>query len=335
MAREEGVTILDQNDLKYLLIDTLKLYSKDIEYISGSNPYLFNINKKSFYILIKNLHDSGIGRTNSDESRIQISWTSNFSSAKNSGKPVIILGYSKKDDTFTAWNPFMFLERINRKRNVSLFSRFTIQKKASVDGISEYVDYKSQRIISFRPEYLGLYLENYQEMHQSNEETLLNLVKQSELIPETESKGTELNINKKKFIVTHKVYKRDAAFKKVIYEIYENRCSICGIQLELIEAAHIVPHSDTKGSDDPINGICLCSLHHKAYDGGLIYFDEGYTIKMNKAKVDYLQKTKKDGGILKFLNLQNNTLILPKHKSYYPSSEYIKIANKLRGIDYD
>jgi putative restriction endonuclease len=332
MAREADVVILNQTDLRYLLIDALKMYSEDVEYISGNNPYLFNINKKPFYIFIHNLHDSGFGRGNKDESRIQISKSKNFLAAKASGKPVLIFGYSKKDNTFTAWNPFMFMERINKRRVVSLYSRFTIQQKAVKDGIAEYEDNNKQKIISFRPEHLGLYLENYESMHQSDERTLLKLIKQSEETEETEDKGIMVNIDKKKFIVTHKRFKRDVRFKKLIYDAYKQRCAICGIQLELIEAAHIVPYSNEKGNDDPKNGVCLCVLHHKAYDQGLIFFDEEYNIKINENKIEYLEKMGKDGGIQKFLKLMFEKLMLPTSKIYYPSKEYIKIANKIRGI---
>lgn len=332
MAREVDIEILNRTDLRYLLIDSLKMYSEDVEYISGDNPYLFNINKKPVYIFIHNLHDSGIGRGNADESRIQVAKTPNFLFAQNSGKPVLLFGYSKKDNTFTAWNPILFLERINKRKVVSLYSRFSIQKKAIQNGIAEYKDSNNQIIISFMPEYLGLYLENWISMHQSDEKTLLELVNKSEEIEETEGEGTKVHIESLRFIVTHRRFKRDAMFKKIIYMAYGHRCAVCGIQLELVEAAHIVPHSNEKGNDDPKNGICLCSLHHTAYDSGLIYFDDNYKLFINKSKLSYLEKTKKDGGIQKFINLQYSELQMPSSKIFYPSAEYIKIANKIRGI---
>ena len=65
--------ILNHSDLKYLLIDSLRLYSDNVVFIDGNNPYRFSINKKTFYVLIKNVHESGDGRGNQDECRIQIS----------------------------------------------------------------------------------------------------------------------------------------------------------------------------------------------------------------------------------------------------------------------
>jgi putative restriction endonuclease len=195
------------------------------------------------------------------------------------------------------------------------------------------VDNKGQVIISFKPEYLGLYLENYDGMHQSSEKSLLKLIDTSNETEETEStKGDIFEIEKQKFTVTHRRFKRDVMFRKLIAETYANRCAICGIQLDLVEAAHIIPHSHKKGTDDPTNGVCLCTLHHKAYDKGLIYFDTQYNIKLNNSKMRYLEKVKKDGGIMKFKGLQFDKLSLPTSKLYYPSKDFIKVANELRGI---
>jgi len=335
---KKGVSegILTHNDLKFLLIDSLKSYSEDVVYISGNNPYLFNINRKPTYICIKNIHSSGIGRTNPDECRIQIGRTKEFLSAKNSGLHVFFFGYYLKYNVFTAWNPFQLTKRINEKSVVSVYSRFSTQKKASDDGISVYEDEKHQKIISFKPEYLGLYLENFKIIHQSDEVVLKGLIKKSDDADSTESnRGITVEVDRKKFTITHKRFKRDGLFKKIIYDSYSHRCAICGIQLELIEAAHIIPHSHDQGNDDPRNGVCLCSLHHKAYDSGLIYFDENYNLKLNQEKVDYLEKTKKDGGIQKFIKMQYEKLLLPESYLHRPSSEYIKIANKIRGIKSD
>ena len=49
--------ILNHSDLKYLLIDSLRLYSDNVVFIDGNNPYRFSINKKTFYVLIKNVHE--------------------------------------------------------------------------------------------------------------------------------------------------------------------------------------------------------------------------------------------------------------------------------------
>ena len=68
-------TVLNPKDLRYLLIDSLRLYSDNVVFIDGNNLYRFSINKKTFYVFIKNVHESGDGRGNQDECRIQVAKT--------------------------------------------------------------------------------------------------------------------------------------------------------------------------------------------------------------------------------------------------------------------
>ncbi|MGH7813216.1 MAG: HNH endonuclease [Candidatus Binataceae bacterium] len=68
---------------------------------------------------------------------------------------------------------------------------------------------------------------------------------------------------------------RDGAFRDVVVRQYEYHCAMCDFRLGTpqgayeAEAAHIIPKSK-RGSDDPRNGMCLCGVHHWAFDEGVI-----------------------------------------------------------------
>ena len=66
-------------------------------------------------------------------------------------------------------------------------------------------------------------------------------------------------------------------FRAAVLTSYENRCALTGLAIpELLNASHIIPWSvDEKRRADPRNGICLNALHDRAFDRGLITFDEG------------------------------------------------------------
>ena len=128
--------ILNHSDLKYLLIDSLRLYSDNVVFIDGNNPYRFSINKKTFYVLIKNVHESGDGRGNQDECRIQVAKTGNFNDALNSRTDVIVLGYFADEKVFTAWNPYLMRDRFNQRQTISLYSRFSVQRQAAINKIA-------------------------------------------------------------------------------------------------------------------------------------------------------------------------------------------------------
>lgn len=63
-----------------------------------------------------------------------------------------------------------------------------------------------------------------------------------------------------------------AFFRRTILSSYETSCCICGIDLpSLLTASHIIPWSRNKElRTDPQNGLCLCALHDKAFDRGLV-----------------------------------------------------------------
>lgn len=323
--------ILNHSDLKYLLIDSLRLYSDNVVFIDGNNPYRFSINKKTFYVLIKNVHESGDGRGNQDECRIQVAKTDNFNDALNSRTDVIVLGYFADEKVFTAWNPYLMRDRFNQRQTVSLYSRFSIQKEANNTKISTYRDSNGQLVISFQPDYLGLYLENLSKIHLLTDDELFDLVRQSDSL-NSENLDGEVDFPEGHLTITHTRYKRDPRFKSIVYNAYNNKCAMCSIGLELIEAAHIVPHSHEKGTDDIGNGISLCALHHTAYDRSLIYFDTEFNILINENKMEYLRKVGLDAGFYTFQKLAFDKIQLPINHILKPNIENINLANQSRGI---
>ncbi len=63
-----------------------------------------------------------------------------------------------------------------------------------------------------------------------------------------------------------------AFFRKAVLSSYEYSCCICSIDLpQLLTASHIVPWAiSEEARTDPENGLCLCALHDRAFDRGLI-----------------------------------------------------------------
>jgi putative restriction endonuclease len=61
-------------------------------------------------------------------------------------------------------------------------------------------------------------------------------------------------------------------FRAMILVGYEGRCAICGLGIAgLLVAAHIVPWAvDPTLRMNPHNGICLCALHDRAFDLGIL-----------------------------------------------------------------
>ncbi len=78
-------------------------------------------------------------------------------------------------------------------------------------------------------------------------------------------------------------------FRRVILNIYHHRCCVTGLSLrELLIASHIKPWAcsdEHTERTNPSNGLCLNVFHDKAFDRGLITFDEKFRMVVsNKLK---------------------------------------------------
>ena len=65
-------------------------------------------------------------------------------------------------------------------------------------------------------------------------------------------------------------------FRAAVLTSYDCRCAISGLALpELLVASHIIPwHASVERRADPTNGVCLNALFDRAFDRGLMTFDE-------------------------------------------------------------
>lgn len=77
-----------------------------------------------------------------------------------------------------------------------------------------------------------------------------------------------------------KVRRAQRFFRSTVLASYDYRCCVTQIALkDLLIASHIIPWSeDSARRADPHNGLCLNSLHDKAFDRGLMTLDEDYRL---------------------------------------------------------
>lgn len=67
-------------------------------------------------------------------------------------------------------------------------------------------------------------------------------------------------------------------FRTIVLANYNNKCALSGINIpQLLVASHILPWAkNAEERLNPSNGICLSSLYDKAFDIGLMTFDDEY-----------------------------------------------------------
>ncbi|MFJ3667352.1 phosphorothioated DNA-binding restriction endonuclease [Streptomyces sp. NPDC090106] len=86
--------------------------------------------------------------------------------------------------------------------------------------------------------------------------------------------------------------RRDRRMRDAVLTAYEYRCAFCGYDGRIgavpvgLEAAHVRWWA-FDGPDDVANGLCLCSLHHKLFDKGVLGIDEGHRVLVSQRFVGH------------------------------------------------
>jgi putative restriction endonuclease len=73
-------------------------------------------------------------------------------------------------------------------------------------------------------------------------------------------------------------------FSRAVLASYGFKCSFCGLEVRaLLNASHIIPWKvSVELRADPRNGFCLCVLHDRAFDRGLISVDVDSRLVISK-----------------------------------------------------
>lgn len=109
-------------------------------------------------------------------------------------------------------------------------------------------------------------------------------------------------------------------FRGRVLLAYDNRCSVCSIgHAQLLDAAHIISDSKEHGSPDVTNGLCLCKIHHAAFDANLLGISPQYEVHIS----DKLMQDPNDGLMLihGLQSMDGTELTLPHRRGDRPSKE--------------
>jgi putative restriction endonuclease len=124
---------------------------------------------------------------------------------------------------------------------------------------------------------------------------------------------------------------RDTRFRRNVLAAYGNRCAVSGMQLDLVDAAHIIPVEHERGTDEIKNGICLSALHHRAFDLGLFAIKRDYRVVVNERRLGELRRIGWDGGESEFRASLRDQINLPARSALYPDPDYLLFGQQLRG----
>lgn len=245
--------------------------------------------------------------------------------------PTVLLGYDPdlrlfagfdlvRHRTFTSGSPSVQIDREELK-------------KAEVEGLSFHRKSNDEIAVGIRPDQLMNYALNAESLHRyGKERTMLKLLSKATALEPIKPVDVEsLTTERERIVREVGRLSRLASFRRQVMFAYGERCAVTRVQLRLVDAAHILPVGAPGSSDSVVNGIALSPTYHRAYDLGLIYLHDDYTMRLNTKEIEQLKALKLDGG-LDLFQAPLGRIFLPPDKKQWPNPDFIKRANRFRSI---
>lgn len=120
---------------------------------------------------------------------------------------------------------------------------------------------------------------------------------------------------------------RDQGFRRAVVTAYDHRCALCGIRVRtldghtLVEAAHIVPWSETR-DDRPVNGLALCRTCHWTFDERLPSVSRDYIVVTS-------MQLNVPGNLSGYLtSLEGRAIFVPSQELYRPDCDSLEWHRK-------
>jgi putative restriction endonuclease len=328
MARHNKYDLLNQ------VVNAVVESGWNVLFLAGPDEHPFNLqiyrNDESYKLTVyvwHLTHGGGTARPH-NEYRIQITGVDQFETSR--ATKTLILGWWQEIEVFAGFDVRKHSGKLGRSPSIQI--REESLREAYLSGFSPCDKGNQEVAIAFRPDFFVEYVANLSSLHDFGRSTedfaLLSEVSQH---PEINVEDIQIaNQARRTTVVSVSKKLRDISFRKRVLTAYGNRCAVCGLQLKLVEAAHIIPVNHEASTDEIRNSLALCVLHHRSYDQALIAIDEDYYVLVSEAQADELRRLDLYGGLERFRRDLRPIILLPPTVSDRPHVEYIKLANYLR-----
>ncbi len=301
---------------------------------SGKHPARYQIyrgaERHTVKVYIWNITHGGLGRAES-EYRIQV--TGFESLAREEDQRSLLLGWWDTEQVFGAWDIRQHLGRLGSSPSMQI-SRETLLG-ARLSGFKSYLNAKGENALGIRPDFMGTYIHNLESLHDSgkipDEADLLSKLTDNPADVSDVDIETTIKKERQYAIVSTKRALREIDFRRRVLNAYNASCAMCGVQLRLIDGAHVLPAAHPESTDTTSNGIALCAIHHRAYDAGLVTFDVDFNSHLNESMVDNLKSSGQSEGLDAFCEGLQPVLSIPAAKNDRPHRFFVEIANEVRG----
>lgn len=291
---------LTKNGLLDLLVRSLEVSGWNVLILSDQKPFRFKVYDEEnkgveVAVYIWNCTHGGGAKRAKNEYRVQLTGQV---PQKIPGAITLLLGWHLGYEVFVGFDMTKHAGQDSSSPSIQVKEETLID--ANTKSFAVYHRGNGEIAVAFRPELLSEYLFNVSALHGAgfidSEISLLN-----DLNSAADDAIDKISNQDRKTIVSTIVKKyRATDFRRRVLAAYEHRCAVCGVQLKLIDAAHIIPVAAPSSNDQTNNGVALCKLHHFAYDRNLISFNEQYKVEISSSEIAKLASENKTGGVEDF-----------------------------------
>ncbi|MCC6946713.1 MAG: HNH endonuclease [Bradyrhizobiaceae bacterium] len=288
-------------------------------------------------IYIWNLSHGGGAQRPADEYRIQITGLPEVNGAQQFipqiGGKTVILGWWDEVGVFAGFDFSFHSNPLGSSPSIQI--REDALRAAHTSGFAPHNRGNGELAIAFKPNFIGAYFENLEALHKTGEvpaeiEVLREIGESPEKVADDEIER-KVPSERRYALVSTKRALREAGFRDRVLTAYGHQCAMCGIQLKLLDAAHILPVNAPNSTDETRNGVALCTLHHRAFDRSFVTFDKDYKTYVDEDQAKEFSVTGHNGGLDGFRNNIRPLIILPPDKKDHPDPNFVSTANAMRG----
>lgn len=140
-------------------------------------------------------------------------------------------------------------------------------------------------------------------------------------IVESDRSAEELAAQRAYATNTVKVRLHQARFRQLVLRAYRTTCTVCRLRRgELLDAAHIIPDRDERGRPEVPNGLCMCKIHHAAFDAGIMGIAPDHVVHVRR---DVLEEI--DGPMLThgLQEVHGQAIRAPSREVWRPSADFL------------
>jgi len=271
-------------------------------------------------------HGGGAARP-ADEYRIQLTSVTP-PLPQNPDGATLLLGYEPNTKCFAGFD--LRKHRRFSTQSPSIQININVLREAVRDGFAFARKGNDEIAVGFRPDNILAYSLNSESLHESGADAKVSalLTKVGRFEPVTDSEISSIPEERRRVVSKISRLARDSDFRRKVTVAYDHKCCVTGLQLRLIDAAHILPVGADGSSDEVTNGICLSPTYHRAYDRGLIFLSEDRHMIINNNKRDDLVRLGLGGGLQEFESHLGRQIFLPPDRNQWPAITHVRATNR-------